>query len=134
MLPIPEKLLRAGVTDVVRISDARMSGTGFGTVVLHTAPEAAVGGPIAAVATGDEITLDVDAGQLHLDVAPEEIERRLRARRPARPRPRRGYGALYAEHVLHADEGCDFDFLRAVPGEPVHRMPSGLISGWIGGW
>jgi dihydroxy-acid dehydratase len=134
MVPIPEKLLRAGVNDIVRISDARMSGTGFGTVVLHAAPEAAIGGPIAAARTGDPIILDVDAGVLDLDIPQSEIARRLSELAPSRAGPRRGYRALYAEHVLQADQGCDFDFLRAVPGEPLETLPTGLLSGWLGGW
>ena len=120
---------------MVRISDARMSGTAFGTVVLHVAPESAAGGPLAVVRDGDPIVLDVDARRLDLD-APG---RRDRARasptgRPPPPHYRRGYGALYLEHVLQADEGCDFDFLRARPGEPAESEPLGLLSGWIGGW
>jgi dihydroxy-acid dehydratase len=136
-LPIPKRLLERGVTDMVRISDARMSGTAFGTVVLHVAPEAAAGGPLRAVQDGDPIVLDVDAQRLDLDVNPAEIARRLERLGPAEPKYRRGYGALYLEHVLQADEGCDFDFLRARPGEPPEREPLGLLSGdagWIGGW
>jgi dihydroxy-acid dehydratase len=115
MIPIPAKLLAAGVRDMVRISDARMSGTAYGTVVLHIAPEAAVGGPLAAVADGDEILLDVPARTLSLLISDEEIERRLAARPPftAGVSARRGYGWLYANHVLQADAGCDFDFCAA---------------------
>jgi dihydroxy-acid dehydratase len=134
VVPVPQKLLRQGVTDMVRVSDARMSGTAFGTVVLHVAPESAVGGPLAAVRDGDPIVLDVDERRLELDLPAAEIERRL-ADLPARaPRYRRGYGALYVQHVLQADEGCDFDFLRALPGEEPEREPYGLLSGWVGGW
>ena len=136
-LPIPKRLLERGVTDLVRISDARMSGTAFGTIVLHVAPEAAAGGPLGAVQDGDPIVLDVDAQKLDLDVDPAEIARRLERLGPADPKYRRGYGALYLDHVLQADEGCDFDFLRARPGEPPEREPLGLLSGdagWIGGW
>ena len=123
----------AGVTDLVRVSDARMSGTAFGTVVLHVAPEAAVGGPLRAVRDGDPIVLDVDEQRLDLDLPAAEIERRLAELGPAEPKYRRGYGALYLEHVLQANEGCDFDFLRA-DGEPAEREPLGLLSGWVGGW
>ena len=133
-LPIPKRLLEQGVTDMVRISDARMSGTAFGTVVLHVAPEAAAGGPLRAVQDGDPIVLDVEAQRLDLDVPAEEIARRLERLGPPEPKYRRGYGAMYLEHVLGADEGCDFDFLRARPGEPAEREPLGLLTGWIGGW
>jgi dihydroxy-acid dehydratase len=134
MIPIPSKLIRAGVSDVVRISDARMSGTAFGTVVLHTAPEAAAGGPLAAVRDGDPIVLDVDARRLELDVPGEEIARRLEALTGCAPRYRRGYGRLFIDHVLQANEGCDFDFLRHLDGDEARREPYGLLSGWIGGW
>ena len=129
-LPIPKKLLAQGVTDLVRISDARMSGTAFGTVVLHVAPEAAAGGPLRAVRDGDPIVLDVDAQRLDVDIPAGELARRLEQLGPAEPRYTRGYGALYVEHVLQANEGCDFDFLRG-RGD---TEPLGLLSGWIGGW
>jgi dihydroxy-acid dehydratase len=109
-LPIPAKLARAGVKDMVRISDARMSGTAFGTVILHVAPEAAVGGPLAAVRNGDRIALSVAQRRLDLLVDPSEIERRLAARPPLTP-ALRGYRALYERSVLQAPLGCDFDFL-----------------------
>jgi dihydroxy-acid dehydratase len=112
-LPIPLKLARAGVKDMVRISDARMSGTAFGTIVLHIAPEAAIGGPLAIVETGDRIALDVEARTLNLLIPPEEIARRLDAWNAA-PKPRtpvRGYAHLFHDHILQADQGCDFDFL-----------------------
>jgi dihydroxy-acid dehydratase len=132
-IPIPSKLLARGVTDMVRISDARMSGTGFGTVVLHITPESAAGGPLAIVVDGDPIVLDVPNRTLDLDIQPEEFERR-RDRHPGRGRPyRRGYGALYLEHVLQADQGCDFDFLR-FDGERDDTLPFGLLHGWVGGW
>ena len=111
-IPMPRVLLDQGVDDVVRISDARMSGTSFGTVVLHVAPESAVGGPLAAVQTGDEVELDTAGRKLTLHVAPEEIQRRLEARPPALPHYDRGYGWMFLQHVNQADEGCDFDFLR----------------------
>ena len=110
-LPIPAKLARAGVKDMVRISDARMSGTAFGTVVLHVSPEAAIGGALALVQTGDRIRLSVRERRLDLDVSPEELARR-RAHWSPPPTPERGYQRLYAERVLQAEEGCDFDFLR----------------------
>ena len=133
-MPIPGKLLARGVTDMVRVSDARMSGTAFGTVVLHVAPESAAGGPLAAVRDGDQIVLDVEARRIDLDVPAREIERRLRST-PARPPAYgRGYGALYLEHVLQADQGCDFDFLRALPDRLAESEPLGLLSGWVGGW
>ena len=113
LLPIPKKLLRAGVRDMVRISDARISGTARGTVV-HVCPESEAGGPLAAVRSGDVIRLDVPARRLDLLVEPREIQRRLASfRRRVRPESR-GYRRLYFEHVLQADQGCDFDFLRAV--------------------
>ena len=133
-IPIPSRLLAAGVTDMVRVSDARMSGTAFGTVVLHVAPESAAGGPLRAVRDGDPIVLDVDGGRLDLDVPAAELAARLDALGPSEPRYRRGYGAMFLDHVLQADEGCDFDFLRARPGEPPEREPYGLLSGWVGGW
>ena len=117
---LPTRLLKQGVTDMVRISDARMSGTAFGTVVLHVAPEAAELGPLAAVEDGDEITLDAAAGTLRLEVGDAEIARRLELRR-GRQRFERsgGYLGLYREHVLQADEGCDFDFLVGCRGADV---------------
>ena len=134
MIPIPAKLLRDGVTDMVRISDARMSGTAFGTVVLHVAPEAAAGGPLAVVRDGDPIVLDVEAQRLDVDVPASELAGRMDEVPPAEPKYRRGYGQLFLEHVLQANDGCDFDFLRWRPGEEAQREPYGLLSGWIGGW
>jgi dihydroxy-acid dehydratase len=110
-LPIPAKLSRAGVTDMVRISDARMSGTAFGTIVLHVIPEASVGGPLAHVRSGDRIRLSVKERRLDLLVDPAELARRAAGAAAAVP-PARGYRRLYADHVLQADLGCDFDFLR----------------------
>jgi dihydroxy-acid dehydratase len=109
-LPIPRKLAQQGVKDMVRISDARMSGTAFGTVVLHVAPEAAVGGPLAAVRNGDRIRLSVKDKRIDLLVDPAEIVRRLAAHRPVEV-PQRGYSALYQKSVTQAPQGCDFDFL-----------------------
>jgi len=111
-LPIPTKLSKAGVTDMVRISDARMSGTAFGTIVLHVTPEAAAGGPLGAVRSGDRIRLSVKERRLDVLVEPSELARRA-AQNATTPTPSRGYRRLYAEHVLQADLGCDFDFLRA---------------------
>jgi len=110
-IPMPKKLLQQGVTDMVRISDARMSGTSFGTVILHVAPESAVGGPLAVVKTGDEIALDVATRKLELAIPAQELQDRL-SRFVAPPRHYdRGYGRLFLDHVTQADQGCDFDFL-----------------------
>jgi dihydroxy-acid dehydratase len=111
-LPIPAKLLRAGVTDLLRISDARMSGTSYGAVVLHVAPESAVGGPLALVHSGDRIRLDVHARTLDLVVDDAELARRRETWTPPPDKDARGYRQLYEQHVLQADQGCDFDFLR----------------------
>ena len=113
-LPLPRKLLEQGVRDMVRVSDARMSGTAFGTVVVHVSPESAAGGPLAAVRDGDVIELDVPNRQLDLLVEPGEVARRLASESRPVARPERGYGWLYARHVLQAEGGCDFDFLRGV--------------------
>lgn len=113
-LPLPTRLLREGIRDMVRISDARMSGTAFGTVVVHVCPEAAAGGPLALVQTGDWIELDVERRRLDLLVAEDELERRRRHWQAPPSHYRRGYGWLFENHVLQADQGCDFDFLRAV--------------------
>ena len=119
---LPPKLLRQGVTDMVRISDARMSGTAYGTVVLHVAPEAAAGGPLAAVRDGDWIELDCEAGRLHLDIPDAELADRMAA---LQAQPAKGEGGgwqkLYVEHVLQADEGCDLDFLVGCRGSAVPR-------------
>jgi dihydroxy-acid dehydratase len=120
-VPLPAKLLKRGVTDMVRICDGRMSGTGYGTVVLHVTPEAAVGGPLALVRTGDTISLDVPARSLTLEVADEELARRRAAWTPPYGEPDSGYAWLYAHHVLQADEGADFDFLRGSRGRAVPR-------------
>ncbi|GAA1799794.1 IlvD/Edd family dehydratase [Luedemannella flava] len=121
-VPIPTRLLKQGVTDMVRISDGRMSGTGFGTVVLHVSPEAAVGGPLALVRTGDRIRLDVPARTLDVLVSHEELGRRTAGwAAQARPEDRSGYRWLYREHVLQADAGADFDFLVGSRGDAVPR-------------
>jgi dihydroxy-acid dehydratase len=114
-IPMPKVLLKRGIKDCVRISDSRMSGTSFGAVVLHITPESAIGGPLAAVQTGDEIILDCAARRIDVNLPQDEIERRLAAFvRPA-PKFNRGYGKMFLDHVTQADLGCDFDFLRAVP-------------------
>jgi dihydroxy-acid dehydratase len=113
MLPIPKKLLIKGVRDMVRISDARMSGTAYGACVLHVAPESFVGGPLALVRDGDLIELDVANRKLDLRVGEDELSRRRSEWQPLPPRYQRGFGALYAAHVTQADQGCDFDFLHA---------------------
>ena len=112
MLPIPKKLLKQGVRDMVRISDARMSGTSYGTCVLHVAPESWVGGPLALVKTGDLIELNVPARTLDLKVSEVELTARRAAWQPKPRRFERGYGALFSQHVSQADKGCDFDFLE----------------------
>ncbi|AJB48179.1 MULTISPECIES: IlvD/Edd family dehydratase [Acinetobacter calcoaceticus/baumannii complex] len=119
---LPPKILAKGITDMVRISDARMSGTAYGTVVLHVAPEAMAGGPLAVVQNGDFIELDAYAGKLHLEVSDEELQQRLEnLAPPAPPSFIGGYRKLYVEHVLQADEGCDFDFLVGCRGSEVPR-------------
>ena len=111
-IPIPKKLARQGVKDMVRISDARMSGTAFGTVVLHVTPEAAIGGPLAWVRDGDRIRLDVGQRNIELLVAPDELARRARgALKPLPHVASSGYRRMYLEHVTQADRGCDFDFM-----------------------
>ena len=119
MLPIPAYLLKKGVKDMVRISDARMSGTSYGTCVLHIAPESHAGGPLALVRTGDMITLDVPARVLRLEVDDAELARRREAWQPPAPRFERGYGSLYAAHITQANQGCDFDFLARPGVNPV---------------
>ncbi|WP_051885784.1 IlvD/Edd family dehydratase [Streptomyces hygroscopicus] len=118
---LPPKLLRQGVEDMVRVCDGRMSGTGFGTVVLHVSPESAVGGPLALVRDGDWITLDVPARALTLEVGEEELERRRAAWEPPPPVAERGWSRLYTEHVLQADQGLDLDFLTGSSGHQVPR-------------
>jgi dihydroxy-acid dehydratase len=120
-MPLPPKILARGITDMVRISDARMSGTAYGTVVLHTSPEAAVGGPLALVESGDLIELDVPNRRVDLLVSEAELDRRRAAWRPAPPAFERGYAKLYTEHVLGAERGADFDFLVGRSGSAVAR-------------
>jgi len=120
-MPLPEKMLKAGVRDMVRISDARMSGTAFGTTVLHVAPESTLGGPLALVQTGDRITLDVPSRTLTLHVSDDELE--LRRKKWCAPEPvaTRGWSRLYIDHVMQADTGCDLDFLVGSSGSQVTR-------------
>jgi dihydroxy-acid dehydratase len=120
-MPLPPKVLRKGITDMVRISDARMSGTAYGTVVLHTAPEAAAGGTLALVQNGDLITLDVPKRSLHLHVDDAELAKRRLAWTPPTPPMDSGYWKLYIDHVLQADEGADLDFLRGMRGSAVPK-------------
>jgi L-arabonate dehydrase len=118
---LPPKVLRKGITDMVRISDARMSGTAYGTVVLHACPEAAAGGPLALVRNGDLIELDVEARRLHLDVGEQELARRRAEWTPPEPAMRSGYQKLYVDHVLQASEGADLDFLLGCRGAAIPR-------------
>ena len=117
-MPLPPKVLRKGITDMVRISDARMSGTAYGTVILHVSPEAAAGGPLALVREGDFIELDVPGRRLHLDVAEDELARR-RAEWTPLPAPARGWSKLYVDHVQQAHLGADLDFLVGGSGDTV---------------
>jgi dihydroxy-acid dehydratase len=117
-LPIPKKLLKRGVRDMLRISDARMSGTSYGACVLHVAPESHVGAPLALVRDGDLIEIDVDARRLQLHVDDAELARRRQAWQAPAPKFKRGFGALYAQHVTQADKGCDFDFLEGTAETP----------------
>jgi len=119
-MPIPPKLLRKGVRDIIRISDARMSGTAYGTVVLHISPEAAIGGPLALAQTGDMISLDVPGRSLQLEVEDAVLQQR-RAKWVAPPRPTRGWAKMYVDHVLQAHEGMDLDFLVGSSGAEVPR-------------
>jgi dihydroxy-acid dehydratase len=123
MLPIPKKLVQAGVRDMVRISDGRMSGTSYGACILHVSPESFVGGPLAFVETGDLIEVDVSARRIHLHVGEEELNRRRAAWKQPAPRYVRGYGAMFSAHIGQADEGCDFDFLVGrgqIPEPEIH--------------
>jgi dihydroxy-acid dehydratase len=119
MLPIPTKLVKQGVRDMVRISDARMSGTSYGACILHVAPESYIGGPLALVKTGDRITLDVAARTLTLEVSDAELARRRAEMPKPKPRYERGYGWMFSQHIKQANDGCDFDFLETDFGAPV---------------
>jgi L-arabonate dehydrase len=118
---LPPKLLARGITDMVRISDARMSGTAYGTVVLHICPEAALGGPLALVQEGDWIELDVEARKLHLEVDEAELTRRRASWQAPEPAFKSGYQSLYVKHVMQASEGADFDFLQGTRGHAIPR-------------
>ena len=123
MLPVPKKLLKQGVRDMVRVSDARMSGTSYGTCVLHVAPESFVGGPLALVRNGDLIELDVERRSLNLKVTDEELTKRKAGWKPPARKYARGYGAVFSQHIRQADEGCDFDFLEGtapIPEPEIH--------------
>jgi dihydroxy-acid dehydratase len=119
MLPIPTKLVRQGVRDMVRISDARMSGTSYGACILHVAPESYVGGPLALVQSGDTITVDVPQRTIMLNISAAEMEKRRAALKPPPPHYERGYGWMFSRHIKQANEGCDFDFLETSFGKPV---------------
>lgn len=119
MLPIPKKLIKQGVRDMLRISDARMSGTSYGACILHVAPESYIGGPLALVQTGDIISVDVVARTLNLDVPEDELARRRAALKPPKTHYERGYGWMFSRHIKQADQGCDFDFLETEFGAPV---------------
>ncbi len=122
-LPIPQKLLKQGVRDMVRVSDARMSGTSYGACVLHVAPESHVGGPLALVQDGDEICLDIEARRIDLLISETEMAQRRAAWRAPEPKFKRGYGTLYLKHIQQADKGCDFDFLEPEPVAPKNGEP-----------
>ncbi len=119
MLPIPAKLVRQGVRDMLRLSDARMSGTSYGACILHVAPEAYIGGPLALVRTGDRITVDVPARRIHLEVSDDELARRRADWTPPPPRFARGYGWMVGRHILQANDGCDLDYLETAFGAPI---------------
>ena len=119
MLPMPRRLLREGHRDMLRLSDARMSGTSYGACVLHVAPESWIGGPLALLRTGDTVSVDVDARSIRMEVGDAELAARRAAWTPPAPRYERGYGWMYTKHIEQADQGCDFDFLRTEFGEPV---------------
>ena len=119
MLPMPKKLLKEGHRDMLRLSDARMSGTSYGACVLHVAPESFVGGPLALLRTGDIVSVDVEARAIRMEVSDEELAQRRVAWTPPAPRYERGYGVMFSRHIQQADEGCDFDFLRTEYGAPV---------------
>ena len=118
-IPIPKKLAQQGVKDMVRMSDARMSGTAFGAIVLHITPESAVGGPLALVKNGDLITVDIPHRRIELQVSDAELAERRAAWQPQPPRYERGYGFMFSQHIRQAHEGCDLDYLETAFGAPV---------------
>jgi dihydroxy-acid dehydratase len=122
-IPIPQTILRQGIRDMLRISDSRMSGTSYGTVVLHAAPESAAGGPLAIVRNGDQIRLNTDKRRLDLLITDEEMQHRFTSWTPPAREHHRGYPRLFIDHVLQADEGCDFDFLRPEAEEAMRFVP-----------
>ena len=119
MLPIPLKLVKQGVRDMLRLSDSRMSGTSYGACILHAAPESFIGGPLALIKTGDMITVDVPSRKIHLEISDEELAKRKAAWVAPTPRYERGYGWMFSKHILQADQGCDFDFLETSFGAAV---------------
>ena len=119
MIPMPQALLKDGHRDMMRLSDARMSGTSYGACVLHVAPEAFIGGPLALICTGDMIEMDVPNRRLSVDLTDAELNQRRAAWTAQEPRYERGYGWMYTRHIEQADKGCDFDFLRTEFGAPV---------------
>jgi dihydroxy-acid dehydratase len=119
MLPMPKKLLKQGVRDMLRMSDSRMSGTSYGACVLHISPESFVGGPLALVKNGDMISVDVPARTINLEISEEEFARRKAAWKAPEPKYERGYGWMFSKHIQQANEGCDFDFLRTDFGKAV---------------
>jgi dihydroxy-acid dehydratase len=119
MLPIPVKLVKQGVRDMLRLSDARMSGTSYGACILHASPESYIGGPLALVKTGDLITVDVDARKIQLEISDEELAARKAKWVAPKPKYERGYGWMFSRHILQAEDGCDFDFLETSFGAPV---------------
>jgi len=119
MLPIPTKLVKQGVRDMLRLSDARMSGTSYGACMLHCAPEAYIGGPLALVKSGDIVSVDVPARRIHLEVSDAELARRKNEWKPLSPRFERGWGWMASKHMLQANQGCDFDYLETSFGAPV---------------
>lgn len=119
MLPMPKKLLKQGVRDMLRMSDSRMSGTSYGACVLHISPESYVGGPLALVKNGDMISVDVPARTINLEISDAEMAARKAAWKAPEPRYERGYGWMFSKHIEQANEGCDFDFLRTDFGAPV---------------
>lgn len=119
MLPMPKKLLKQGVRDMLRMSDSRMSGTSYGACVLHISPESFIGGPLALVKNGDMISVDVPARTINLEISEEEFARRKAAWKAPEPKYERGYGWMFSKHIQQANEGCDFDFLRTDFGKAV---------------